>query len=64
MVVSGAVVSLMHKPVYQSLKEAPRLINKTGYLQSVNGEPLAVDGCVEIDFTLGGTKFKRVFYSI
>ena len=61
---SGAEVSLMHKPVCQSLKEAPRLINKKAYLQSVNGDSLSVDGCVEIDFTLGGTKLKHVFYSI
>ena len=54
----------MHKPVCQSLKEAPRLINKKAYLQSVNGDSLSVDGCVEIDFTLGGTKLKHVFYSI
>ena len=54
----------MHRRVYQSLKDAPRLINKKAYLQSVNGDSLSVDGCAEIDFTVGGTKLKHVFFIV
>ena len=51
----------MHRRVYQSLKDVPQLINKKAYLQSVNGDSLSVDGCAEIDFTVGGMKLKHVF---
>ena len=54
----------MHRRVYQSLKDAPRLINKKAYLQSVNVDSLSVNGGTEIDFTMVGTKFKHVFFIV
>ena len=54
----------MYRRVYQSLKDAPRLINKKAYLHSGNGDSLSVNGGAEIDFTMGGTKIKTCFFFI
>lgn len=53
---SGAEESLMHRRVYQNLKEKPKLQRKKVYLQSVNGESLIVDGYINITFEMKGEK--------
>ena len=51
----------MHVRVFKSLKQAPKLTKKSLNLQSVNGSPLSVLGCADIDFDIKGTKQKHNF---
>ena len=61
---SGAEVSLMHRRVYQSIKNAPKLTKKKALLQSVSGNSLSVDGCVNMTFSIGGTSTNHLFYVV
>ena len=61
---TGAEISLMHTRVFESLKPRPKLLAKKISLQSVNGEALEVDGCVDVNFKIGGTEVRQVFYVI
>lgn len=58
---SGAEISLMHVRVFKSLKQAPKLTKKSLNLQSVDGSPLSVLGCVDICFEIKGTRQKHNF---
>ena len=46
----------MHRRVYNNLKNKPKLLKKTADLQSANGSSLKVDGCVSVQFRIGGTE--------
>lgn len=46
----------MHRRVYDNLKIKPKLHNRSAYLQTVNGEPLKIDGCAEVALEIGGIK--------
>ncbi len=59
---TGAEVSLMHRRVYDSLSFKPKLQNKRIHLASVSGEPLNIDGCVDLTFTIGGIQMRQSFY--
>ena len=61
---SGAEVSLLHKRVYQSLKNPPKLIKKKISLQSVNGISLEVLGCINLCFQMKGVTQNHVFYVV
>lgn len=54
---TGALVSLIHRRVYESLKNKPKLVKRNANLQTVSGLPLKVDGFVNLTFSIGGTKF-------
>ena len=54
----------MHRRVYDSLKDKSKLINKNASLQTVNGEPLKLDGCAEVSFDMGGFKLSYSFYIV
>lgn len=54
----------MHRRVYDNLKDKPRLRNKHASLQTVNGEPLKLDGCAEINFEIGGLKMSHLFFVV
>ena len=54
----------MNRQVFDRLKAKPRLHNKHGFLQTVNGEPLKLDGCTEINFEIGGIKMSHSFFVI
>ena len=47
---TGAECSLMHRRVYDQLKNKPRLNNKKACLQSANGSELKCDGCISYKF--------------
>ncbi|MET0107142.1 MAG: retropepsin-like aspartic protease [Sedimenticola sp.] len=59
---SGAEVSLIHRRVYQALKNKPKLFKKNARLQSVNGGSLKVDGCISLTFKIGDTEISHLFY--
>ena len=54
----------MHRRFYDSLKDKSKLINKNASLQTVNGEPLKLDGCAEVSFDMGGFKLSHSFYIV
>ena len=54
---SGAEVSLIHRRVIDRLRNKPKIHRKRVHLQAVNGEPLAVDGVVDIEFSIGVLTF-------
>ena len=45
---SGAEVSLIHTRLYNSLKEKPKLNKQSALLQSVKGDSIDVDGCIQL----------------
>ena len=57
-------MSLIHKRVYQALKNPPKLIKKYVNLQSVNGNPLDVVGCVNICFQIKNVALSHSFYVV
>ena len=61
---TGAECSLMHRRVYDNLKNKPKLLKKTVDLQSANGTSLKVDGCVNVQFRIGGTEVSQDFYVV
>ena len=61
---SGAELTLASHSVYDSLKVKPKLQHKNVLLQTVNGEPLKVDGCAEIAFEIGGMKTSHLFFIV
>ena len=61
---SGAEVSLTHRNVYQSMKDQPKLIKKYVNLQSVNGDRLVIDGCINISFEMKNTKLNHTFFVV
>ena len=54
----------MHRRVYDSLKKQPKLHKKNVDLQSANGSSLNVDGCVNVQFRIDGTKVSQDFYVV
>ena len=54
----------MHRRVYDNLKNKPKLLKKTADLQSANGSSLKVDGCVNVQFRIGGTEVSQDFYVV
>ena len=54
----------MHRRVYDSLKNKPKLLKKNINLQSANGTRLQVDGCVNVNFRIGGTEVSQDFYVV
>ena len=54
----------MHRRVYDNLKNKPKLLKKTADLQSANGTSLKVDGCVNVQFRIGGTEVSQDFYVV
>ena len=59
---SGAEVSLLHKYVYNALKNKQKLNKRKANIQSVSGNALKLDGLIELDFEIGGVKSKHTFY--
>ena len=54
----------MHRRIYDSLKDKPKLQNNNVSLQSVNGEHLKLDGYATIPFEIGGHKMSQPFYIV
>lgn len=52
----------MRRDVYDSLKHKPKLIRQKTNVQSVNGDPLAIDGYIFVKFSIGGTTLTQRFY--
>ena len=61
---TGAECSLMHRRIYDQLKNKPRLINKKVCLQSANGTELKCNGCITVQICIGGTEMSQDFYVI
>ncbi|CAG2255163.1 unnamed protein product [Mytilus edulis] len=61
---SGASVSLIHKRIFETLRDKPKLLKKTANLQSVNGGSLHVEGCANLTFKIGSTKVTQLFYVV
>ena len=56
---SGAEVSLIHSRAYQNLKDKPKLMNKKVYLQSASGQPMMVDGSINVTLDIRGVKINQ-----
>lgn len=54
----------MHRRIYDQLKIKPKLQNKKVSLQSANGTELKVDGCINVQFCIGGTEMSQDFYVV
>ena len=52
---TGAEVSLVHRRVFDKLKDGYVMGKQKVNLQAVNGDKLQVDGCATVKFKLGGT---------
>ena len=59
-----AECSLMHRRIYDQLKDRPKLRNKKVCLQSANGTELKCDGCVNVQICIGGTEMSQDFYVV
>lgn len=57
-------MSLLNSKVFELLKIKPVLSKKTINLQSVNGENLQVQGQINIDMEMSGTKLNHNFYVV
>ena len=58
---TGAECSIMHRRIYDELKNKPRLINKKVCLQSANGTELKCDGCITVQICIDGTEMSQDF---
>ena len=58
---SGAELSLMRRTVYNNLSNKPKLFKKNICLQSVSGQALKIDGCVNLTFLVKGLTLKHTF---
>lgn len=54
----------MHRRVYDNLKNKPKLLKKNINLQSAYSSQLKVDGCISIQFRIGGTEVSQDFYVV
>ena len=61
---TGTETSLMHRHIYNQLKDRPKLLNKKVCLKSANGTELKCDGCVNVQICIGGTEMSQDFYVI
>ena len=61
---SGAEVSLIHRRVYDSLKNKPKLYKPSLNLATAGNTPLHVDGFTNIEFEVGGIKMRHKFYVV
>ena len=61
---TGAEVSLMHRRVFDKLKDGYVLGKQKVNLQAVNGDRLQVDVCATIKLKLGGRNFHQKFYVV
>ena len=61
---TGAEVSLVHRRIFDKLKDGYVMGMQKVNLQAVNGDKLQVDGCATIKFKLGGQKFQHTFYVV
>ena len=52
----------MHRRIYNSLQEKPKLQYKNINSTLVSGDALKTDGCINFTFTIGGTIMKHLFY--
>ena len=50
LVETGSDCLLLHRRIYDQLKNKPRLVNKKVCLQSANGTELKCDGCITVKF--------------
>ena len=58
---SGAELSLMRYLVYNNLSNKPRFFKKNICLQSVSGQALKIDGCVNLTFLVKGLTMTHTF---
>ena len=61
---SGAEVSLIHTRLYNSLKEKPKLNKQSALLQSVKGDSIDVDGCIQLKYQIGREKQEHEFFVV
>ena len=61
---TGAEFSLMHRRVYDQLKDRSKLVNKIVCLQSASGLVLKCDGSITVQVCVGGTEMFQDFYVI
>lgn len=61
---TGAEVSLIHRRVFDKLKDSYELEKQKVNLQAINGGKLQVDGCVTFTFKLGGQRLSKNFYVV
>ena len=58
---SGAELALMRRSVYNNLSNKPKLFKKNICLQSVSGQALKIDGCVDLTFLVKGLTLTHTF---
>ena len=58
---TGAECSLMHRHIYDQLKDRPKLLNKKVCLQSANGTELKCDRFISVQICIGGTEMSQDF---
>ena len=58
---SGAELSLMRRSVYNNLSNKPKLFKKNICLQSVSGQALKINGCVNLTFLIKGLTLTHTF---
>ena len=61
---SRAEVSIIHRRAYQNLKDKPKLMNKKVYLQTASGQPMIVDGSINVTIELRDVKLNQTFYVV
>ena len=61
---SGAEVSLIHRCVFHSLKNKPKLRKHDLSLATAGNTPLNIDGFIELEFCIGGIKMLHKFYVV
>ena len=57
-------LSLIHTRAYNSLKGKSKLKKQSAFLQSVNGDSTAVDGCASLKYEIGREKEEHEFFVV
>ena len=61
---SGAEVSLIHSRAYQNLKDEPKFMNKKVHLQSASGQPMIVDGSINVTLDIRGVRINQTLFVV
>jgi len=61
---TGADISLIHKKIFNKLKNKPKIIRDNPKIQSVNSWALSVEGYIDLPFTLEKQSLTQIFYIV
>lgn len=61
---TGAEISLIHRKIFDNLKDKPKVTRLRPLIQGVSGKTLSVLGCADISFKMGNLLLKHKFFIV